>query len=52
MDAEVSYRLKYGCLGRVRLAHRLMVNFSETTSVVRSTAELLFLPLLQRCWDY
>lgn len=33
MDAEVSYRLKYGCLGRGRLAHRLMVVSSETGSV-------------------
>lgn len=33
MDAEVSYRLKYGCLGRGRLALRLMVVSSETGSV-------------------
>lgn len=33
MDAEVSYRLKYGCLVGGRLAPRLMVVSSETDSV-------------------
>lgn len=33
MDAEVSYRLKYGCLGRGGLAPGLMVVSCETGSV-------------------
>ncbi len=33
MDAEVSFRLKYGCCGCRRLALRLMVFSSETVSV-------------------
>lgn len=34
MDAEVSYRLKYGCFGPGRLGRRLMVVCSEISSVV------------------
>lgn len=33
MDAEVSYRLKYGCFGCGRLSARLMVVSSEIDSV-------------------
>lgn len=34
MDAELSYRLKYGCLGHGGLAPRLMVVSFETGSEV------------------
>lgn len=43
MDAEVSYSLKYGCLGYGSPTPRLMVVSSQTRSVLRWSAAFLFL---------
>lgn len=50
MDAEVSFRLKYGRLSCGRLVLRLMAVSSEKGSVVNSSAAFLFSPL--KCWYY
>lgn len=60
MDAEVSYGLKYGCLGHGGLALRLMAVSCETGSVKReelgnifffpsSTSEVLGLLISEEC---